>query len=78
MAHLLLIDDDPDLVPEQVRHAFPAPGHRVEVAATGKAGLERVRTAIRFPLSEPVPVTLIERIAKFRAKEIVAPEKPKP
>jgi hypothetical protein len=24
---------------------------------------------IRFPLSEPVPVKLIERIAKFRAKE---------
>jgi uncharacterized protein YdhG (YjbR/CyaY superfamily) len=24
---------------------------------------------IRFPLSEPVPVDLIERIAKFRAKE---------
>jgi uncharacterized protein YdhG (YjbR/CyaY superfamily) len=26
---------------------------------------------IRFPLSEPVPVKLIERIAKFRAKEAV-------
>lgn len=25
---------------------------------------------IRFPLSEPVPVRLIERIAKFRAKEL--------
>ncbi|MGI8772458.1 MAG: iron chaperone [Acidobacteriaceae bacterium] len=25
---------------------------------------------IRFPLSEPVPVKLIERIAKFRAKEV--------
>ncbi len=25
---------------------------------------------IRFPLSEPVPVRLIERIAKFRAKEV--------
>jgi uncharacterized protein YdhG (YjbR/CyaY superfamily) len=25
---------------------------------------------IRFPLSEPVPVTLIGRIAKFRAKEV--------
>ena len=25
---------------------------------------------IRFPLSRPVPVTLIERIAKFRAREV--------
>ena len=44
MAHLLLIDDDPGVIPEQVHQAFPAPFHRVEVAATGTAGLERVRT----------------------------------
>ena len=44
MAHLLLIDDDADLIPQQVRQSFPAPSHKVEVAATGKAGLERVRT----------------------------------
>jgi DNA-binding NtrC family response regulator len=44
MPHLLLIDDDPHLIPEQVRQAFPAPSQRVEVAATGLAGLERVRT----------------------------------
>jgi two-component system nitrogen regulation response regulator GlnG len=37
MAHLLLIDDDPTLLPEQVRLAFPA--HRVEVAGTGGEGL---------------------------------------
>src|SRR6202035_695925 len=43
MAHVLLIDDDPGLVPEQVRQAFPAPRYRVEVAATGAKGLERVR-----------------------------------
>jgi uncharacterized protein YdhG (YjbR/CyaY superfamily) len=30
---------------------------------------------ISFPLSEPVPVKLIERIAKFRAKELAAPKK---
>jgi nitrogen regulation protein NR(I) len=42
MAHLLLIDDDPVLIPEQVRQAFPAPRYRVEVAGTGAAGLERV------------------------------------
>jgi uncharacterized protein YdhG (YjbR/CyaY superfamily) len=32
---------------------------------------------IRFPLSEPVPVKLIEGIARFRAKEVAALEKVK-
>src|SRR5262249_31078355 len=43
MAHLLLIDDDHALIPEQVRQAFPAPPYRVEVAGPGAEGLERVR-----------------------------------
>jgi two-component system nitrogen regulation response regulator GlnG len=43
VAHLLLIDDDPDLIFEQVRHAFPAPNHQVEVARTGTEGVARVR-----------------------------------
>src|SRR4051812_14205529 len=42
MANLLLIDDDPDLLPDQVRHVFPAPAHRVEIAHTGAEGLQRV------------------------------------
>src|SRR5246500_2869980 len=42
MATLLLIDDDPDLLPDQVAHVFPAPAHRVEVAHTGAEGLQRV------------------------------------
>jgi uncharacterized protein YdhG (YjbR/CyaY superfamily) len=33
---------------------------------------------IRFPLSRPVPVRLIERIAKLRAKETVARARAKP
>jgi two-component system nitrogen regulation response regulator GlnG len=41
MAHLLLIDDDPDLIAAQVRQTFPR--HRVEVAGTGAEGLKRVR-----------------------------------
>ena len=45
MNSVLLIDDDPDLIPEQVRQAFPAPRYRVIVRATGKEGLECVRTA---------------------------------
>ena len=32
---------------------------------------------IRFPLTQPVPVKLIERIAKFRAKEVAAREQTK-
>jgi len=32
---------------------------------------------IRFPLSQPVPVKLIGRIAKFRAKEIAERERAK-
>jgi DNA-binding NtrC family response regulator len=45
MAHLLLIDDDVALTPAQVRQAFPASRHWVEVAGTGAEGLERIRTA---------------------------------
>src|SRR5438128_3086949 len=44
MAHLLLIDDDPGLIPEQVRQAFPRPNHRVVVAGTGTEGLKHIRT----------------------------------
>jgi len=34
------------------------------------AGYKMSKGTIRFPLSEPVPVKLIEGIAKFRAKEV--------
>jgi DNA-binding NtrC family response regulator len=43
MAHLLLIDDDLAILPDQVRHAFPSPAHRLIVAGTGAEGLEQVR-----------------------------------
>jgi DNA-binding NtrC family response regulator len=43
MAHILLIDDDPGLIPEQVRHAFADPAYKVTVADSGSAGIERVR-----------------------------------
>ncbi len=39
MAQILLIDDDPALIPKQLRMAFPAPAHRVRVAGTGAEGL---------------------------------------
>ncbi len=44
MADILLIDDDPALFTRQVRLAFPAHTHCVEVARTGAEGLARVRT----------------------------------
>src|ERR1700681_1771989 len=53
MAHLLLIDDDPVLIPEQVRQAFPAPRYRVEVADTGAEG-------IRCVANEPPDVILLD------------------
>jgi nitrogen regulation protein NR(I) len=43
MAHVLLIDDDVTIIPEQVRQAFSRPHDRVEVARTGAAGLDRVQ-----------------------------------
>src|SRR5437868_724302 len=46
MADVLLIDDDPVVIPEQVRQAFPAPRYRVEVAGTGAEGLERVAAGL--------------------------------
>jgi len=42
------------------------------------ARYEISKGTIRFPLSEPVPVKLIESIAKFRAKEAAARQKAKP
>ncbi len=44
MGHVLLVDDDPELIAEQVRHAFPAPAHLVEIARTGAEGIARVAT----------------------------------
>jgi DNA-binding NtrC family response regulator len=43
MPRLLLIDDDLDILPQQIRHVFPAPEYHVEHATTGGEGVERVR-----------------------------------
>ncbi len=42
------------------------------------APYEVSKGTIRFPLCEPVPVNLIERIAKFRAGKVAEQEKAKP
>jgi two-component system nitrogen regulation response regulator GlnG len=51
MAQLLLIDDDPDLIAEQVRQVFPR--HQLEICGTGAAGIECVR-------SKPPDVILLD------------------
>ncbi|MFN0178237.1 MAG: iron chaperone [Gemmatimonadales bacterium] len=48
---------------------YPATGGLVEALGKALARYQVSKGTIRFPLSEPVPVKLIERIARFRARE---------
>ena len=57
---------------------YPATGTLVEAFKKDLAQYEISKGTIRFPLSERVPVKLIERIAKFRIKEIAARKTSKP
>ena len=50
---------------------YPATGGLVAAFKDDLAPYEVSKGTIRFPLTQPVPVKLIERIAKFRAKETV-------
>ena len=56
---------------------YPATDHIVAAFKDDLAPYEVNKGTIRFPLSEPVPVKLIERIAKVRAKEVTEREKAK-
>jgi uncharacterized protein YdhG (YjbR/CyaY superfamily) len=56
---------------------YPAGERLVAAFKDDLAPYELSKGTIRFPLSEPVPVKLIERIAKFRAKEVTEGERPK-
>lgn len=49
---------------------YPVSDHVVEAMKDDLAAYKVNKATVRFLLSEPVPVKLIERIAKFRAKEI--------
>lgn len=51
---------------------YPASPELVAAFVKELGSYEVERATIRFPLSEPVPVKLIGRIAKFRAKEITS------
>ncbi len=48
---------------------YPATDGVVAACAGGSAPYEVSKGTLRFPLSEPVPEELIERIAKVRAEE---------
>ena len=56
---------------------YPATERVVAAFKTELAPYEVKKGTIRFPLSQPVPVTLIGRIARFRAKEVAQREKAK-
>jgi uncharacterized protein YdhG (YjbR/CyaY superfamily) len=50
---------------------YPSTDRLVAALEKELAPYEVSKGTIRFPLGDPVPVQLIERIAKFRAKEVV-------
>ena len=54
---------------------YPATDRVVAAFKDDLAPYEVDKGTIRFPLSQPVPVTLIERIAKLRAKEVAGQRK---
>jgi uncharacterized protein YdhG (YjbR/CyaY superfamily) len=56
---------------------YPAGQRLVATFKDDLASYKVNKGTIRFPLSEPVPVKLIERIAKFRAKEAAARDETK-
>src|SRR6185436_11303162 len=51
---------------------YPASDALVAAFARELAPYKRSKGTIRLPLSEPVPVRLIERIARFRARQLTA------
>src|SRR5262249_20970165 len=51
---------------------YPASDALAARFAKELAPYERSKGTVRFPLSEPVPVRLIERIARFRAQQVAS------
>jgi uncharacterized protein YdhG (YjbR/CyaY superfamily) len=54
---------------------YPSSDRMVAALEDELARYEVSKGTIRFPLSEPVPVKLIEKIARFRAKELATRQK---
>jgi uncharacterized protein YdhG (YjbR/CyaY superfamily) len=50
---------------------YPASDELMAVFGDTLAPFRASKGTLRFPLSEPVPVRLIERVARFRAKAVV-------
>ena len=57
---------------------YPASDELVTAFTSELAPYERSKGTIRFPLSEPVPAKLIERIARFRADQLKKRETGRP
>ena len=57
---------------------YPSNARLVKAFKDQLEGYEMSKGTIRFPLSEPVPVRLIEGVARFRAKEVAAAVKRQP
>ena len=57
---------------------YPATGRVVAAFKDELAPYQISKGTIRFPLSQPIPIRLIGRIAKFRAKEVAERAKAKP
>ena len=57
---------------------YPAGSHVAAAFQDELAPYEVSKGTIRFPFSQPVPVKLIGRIAKFRAKEVAQRKKARP
>jgi uncharacterized protein YdhG (YjbR/CyaY superfamily) len=53
---------------------YPASPAIVAACAKALAPFEVEKGTIRFPLGQPVPAKLVERIARLRAKEAAAPK----
>ena len=72
--HLLLIDDDPGVIPDQVRAAFPVPRHRVDVASSGRDGLACLRASapdvilLDLRLPDGSGLDVLERIRAIDAR----------
>jgi uncharacterized protein YdhG (YjbR/CyaY superfamily) len=55
---------------------YPASDALVEAFAKELAPYERSKGTLKFPLSEPVPIRLVERIARFRARQLTTRDGP--